>query len=191
MGCVSTLDSGNKLETGHTGGLFPRFQVCPDWNLETKGYGAQRVSFCFHVSSGKAAETMIDLQAIFGDGPAPVAAPEVIPEAVAPVAAPGPDDDGGRQHDDDGGRFAGWVRRPDAHGRMGWEAPDLPEAVPLDALPLPGPACPRCGSLEQWQDALGRQRCGRCEADALGKAMKLAERAARLRNRRSCQNENP
>jgi hypothetical protein len=55
----------------------------------------------------------------------------------------------------------------------------------------PGPGCPVCGSLEQWQDLLGRQRCGRCEVDALARAIKLAERAARLRKRRSCQNENP
>ncbi len=73
--------------------------------------------------------------------------------------------------------FADWVCRPDAHGRMGWE----PEAAPFDDLDLPGPGCPMCRSLEQWQDALGRQRCGRCEADALGKALQLAERAARLR----------
>jgi hypothetical protein len=28
-----------------------------------------------------------------------------------------------------GTRFADWVRRPDCHGRMGLEAPNLPEAV--------------------------------------------------------------
>jgi hypothetical protein len=83
--------------------------------------------------------------------------------------------------DDDGGRCADWVRRPDSDGRTGWETPDLPEAVDVEDLPLPGPGCPVCGSLEQWQDALGRQRCGGCEADALGRALKLVERAARLR----------
>jgi len=111
---------------------------------------------------------MIDLQAIFGNGPA---APEEIPEAVAPAAVtPCHDADGGRQHDDDGGiRFADWVRRPDAHGRMGWEAPDLPERDrwwarrDFDDLPLPIAGCPMCGSLESWQDALGRQRCGVCD----------------------------
>jgi ribosomal protein S27AE len=108
---------------------------------------------------------MIDLQAIFGGGPA-------VPVAVAAmVSCP----------DDDGGRFVDWVRRPDAYGCMGWQAPDLPEAMSFDDLDLPGPACPRCGSLVQWQDLLGRQRCGVCEADALGRALKLAERAARLR----------
>jgi hypothetical protein len=94
---------------------------------------------------------------------------------LAAVSSGGPGDAADREP------FAAWVRRPDAHGRMGWEAPDLPEAVPLDALPLPGLACPRCGSLESWQDALGRQRCGHCEGDTLGRALKLAERATRLR----------
>ena len=123
---------------------------------------------------------MIDLQAIFGDGPAAVPVPEAVPQPQ--VAPPGVDDDvGGRQHDDGGGQFADWVCRPDCHGRMGWQAPGLPEAVPFDALPLPGPACPVCGSLERWQDLLGRQRCGVCEAETLDKAMELAERAARLR----------
>jgi hypothetical protein len=55
---------------------------------------------------------MIDLQAIFGDGPA--AAVAALPDLAAadPLAAL---------------PFADWVRRPDCHGRMGWEAPDLPE----------------------------------------------------------------
>jgi hypothetical protein len=48
---------------------------------------------------------------LFGGGPAVATA--------AMVASP---------DDDDGGRFADWVRRPDFHGRMGWEAPGMPEA---------------------------------------------------------------
>ncbi len=44
------------------------------------------------------------LENLFGGGPAMATA--------ATVASP----------DDDGGRFADWVRRPDSHGRMGWEA---------------------------------------------------------------------
>ena len=39
-GCASRSESGHKLETGHKGGVFPRFQVCPDWHLETKVYVA-------------------------------------------------------------------------------------------------------------------------------------------------------
>jgi hypothetical protein len=56
-------------------------------------------------------------------------------------------------------------------------------SCPWDEATEPGPACPVCGSLESWQDALGRERCGVCEADALAKALQLAERAARLRKR--------
>ncbi|MFZ1933325.1 MAG: hypothetical protein WCB27_01330 [Thermoguttaceae bacterium] len=59
--------------------------------------------------------------------------------------------------------------------------PAIPEVVPFDDLPLPGPACPKCGSLEEWTDLLGWQRCGVCEADTLEKALQLANRAARLR----------
>jgi hypothetical protein len=39
--------------------------------------------------------------------------------------------------------FAGWVQRPDCHGRMGWEAPNLPEwqrwwaRCDFDDLPAP------------------------------------------------------
>ena len=77
--------------------------------------------------------------------------------------------------------FTDWVLRPDSHGRMGWEAPDLPEAVPFDDLPLPGPGCPVCGSLESWRDLLGRERCGVCERGLLDKAFQLTEKAARLR----------
>ena len=49
----------------------------------------------------------------------------------------------------------------------------LPEAVPFDDLDLPGPACPacpRCGSLEEWIDLLGGRHCGICEPGTLGKA---------------------
>ncbi|MCE5268283.1 MAG: hypothetical protein LLG00_10405 [Planctomycetaceae bacterium] len=109
------------------------------------------------------------LENLFGGGPVTVA------------TVPGPEDAGGHRHDDDGDRFADWVPRPGAHGRMGWQAPDLPEVVAFDDLPLPGPACPVCDSLESWQDALGRQRCAVCEAGVLDRAMEWAERAARLR----------
>jgi len=51
----------------------------------------------------------------------------------------------------------------------------------FDSLSLPGDPCPRCGSLEEWADLLGGRHCGVCEADALGKALRLAELAAWLR----------
>jgi hypothetical protein len=60
--------------------------------------------------------------------------------------------------------------------------PANPEVAAFDDLPLPGPACPRCKSLESWTDGLGRQRCGACEANTLHKGLQLAERAAWLRD---------
>jgi membrane-associated PAP2 superfamily phosphatase len=68
-------------------------------------------------------------------------------------------------------------------------AADDGSSCPWEAME-PGPGCPVCGSLEQWQDGRGCRRCGVCEADALDKALKLVERAARLRKRRSCQSDN-
>ena len=59
--------------------------------------------------------------------------------------------------------------------RLDWPCPSS------DGTIEPGPACSVCGSLEHWQDGLGRRRCGVCEADALARARRLAETAARLR----------
>jgi hypothetical protein len=62
--------------------------------------------------------------------------------------------------------------------------PDLDQdnsSDPWEEAVDPPPACQQCGSLESWQDLLGRQWCGVCEVDALGRALQLAERAARLR----------
>ncbi len=108
------------------------------------------------------------LGSLFGVGPvvAPVTAPAV---AAVPVSSP-----------DDGGRFADWVCRPDGSGRMGWESPGLPESdrwwarCDFDAQPEPGAGCPVCGSLESWQDLLGRERCGRCESDTLEKSAEIS-----------------
>ncbi|MEN6452083.1 MAG: hypothetical protein ABFC96_16455 [Thermoguttaceae bacterium] len=117
---------------------------------------------------------MIDLVAIFGESCAavPVAVTTIIavPE---PEAAPVPDDAGGS--------FSDWVYRADALGVTGWQAPDLPEVAPFDALPVPGPACPVCGSLEEWTDLLGGRHCQQCDGDWLRRALDWAERAARLR----------
>ncbi|MBU4271714.1 MAG: hypothetical protein KKE86_08120 [Planctomycetes bacterium] len=118
---------------------------------------------------------MIDLQAIFGNGPAvPVAAPP--PEPAADPLATFP--------------FADWVLRPDAHGRMGWVAPDLPESdrwwatADFDDLPPPGPACPRCGSLAEWWDLLGGRHCGQCDGDVLRHGLDLLDRAEKIRSQR-------
>ena len=76
---------------------------------------------------------------------------------------------------------ANWVLRPDSRGVMGWQAPDpWPAWEDLPALPDP---CPKCGSLELWQDALGGWHCQRCERPAFERGLRLAERAARLLGR--------
>ena len=104
----------------------------------------------------------------------------VVMAALAAVCGP---DDGraGSLQDDDGGRFADWVRRPDSRGRMGWQAPETPVMVPFDDLPRPGPPCPKCGSLELWQSVAGTWRCCHCDAAALQRSRELADLAARLR----------
>ncbi len=79
--------------------------------------------------------------------------------------------------------FADWVFRPDAHGRLGWETPDLDEAdrwwarADFDDLPEPGEPCPKCGSLEAWWDLLGGQHCQHCDGERLRRSFDLAERA--------------
>ena len=46
-----------------------------------------------------------------------------------------------------------------------------------------GEPCAKCGSLEWWTDGLNRQRCGRCEREALDRALRLRARAAQKRRR--------
>jgi hypothetical protein len=89
-----------------------------------------------------------------GNGPAPEAstdAPEPIP-----------------------GLFEGWTLRPDAGGRLGWEAPDLPEVDRVTFDDLPGPAavcagvhpCPWCGRRSWWRSIYGVVVCGWCHPPA-------------------------
>jgi hypothetical protein len=74
---------------------------------------------------------MIDLQAIFGNGPVAVPKVVIVPEAVDTAADPLI-----------GTPFANWVRRPDCYASMGWEAPNLPESdrwwarCAFDTLPV-------------------------------------------------------
>ena len=84
-------------------------------------------------------------------------------------------------------RFAGWVQRPDATGRMGWEAPNLPgwqrwwAGSTFEELPdLPSP-CPQCHSLELWQTMEGGWRCLHCERAEFERSQELARLAHRLR----------
>ena len=127
------------------------------------------------------------LETLFGTEPA--AAPAVGSAAV-PQAVGRPEAAGAFHLDVDAellARFASWVRRPDHGGRMGWEPADLPEEErwwargDFDSLPLPGPVCPRCGSLELWQSVAGTRRCCHCDAAALQRSRGLANLAARLR----------
>jgi len=72
-------------------------------------------------------------------------------------------------------QFADWVRRQDATGRWGREAPDLPEwhrwwAHPENVIE-PSEPCPRCGSLEKWWDLTGGEHCQRCEGDKLARVL--------------------
>lgn len=48
---------------------------------------------------------------------------------------------------------------------------------------VPGSPCPKCRSLERWQDAIGRERCGVCEAEVLNNARRLAQAAISLQTR--------
>jgi hypothetical protein len=68
---------------------------------------------------------------------------------------------------------------------------DVQDVPDFDSLPLPGDPCPRCGSLEEWADLLGRHRCGVCERDILAKALSWAGRAAKLRERAQRQRPAP
>ena len=53
---------------------------------------------------------MLDLESIFGE--ATIEQPEAVSMVPGVLVA---------------SRFAGWVRRPDVSGLMGWEAPNLPD----------------------------------------------------------------
>jgi len=44
-------------------------------------------------------------------------------------------------------------------------------------------ACPQCGRLAWWESADGGRHCLDCEAEPLDRGKRLAEKAARLRNR--------
>jgi hypothetical protein len=106
------------------------------------------------------------LGSLFGVGPTVATVAAVPRNKLVPLVVDG------RQDDGDGGRFADWVRRPDCHGRMGWETPDLPEAerwwarcdfddlpeVPegfsMGELPKPAPPLPRRGVSGGMVDTL-------------------------------------
>ena len=102
--------------------------------------------------------------------------------------------------------FSDWVLRPDANGRIGLEAPSLPEVdrwwatSPWEGVPrapdapatkphcsdgwppntiVPPEGCKQCGSLDQWQSMAGDWHCSICEPPTKSRAW--LERAAKLR----------
>lgn len=69
-----------------------------------------------------------------------------------------------------------------------WEHGDGPQPEALDAGGWPVGAiepepCPTCPRLLTWQDVGGRWRCEACDADALARSQRLADAAARSRQR--------
>jgi len=94
------------------------------------------------------------------------------PRAAGPEPAPEP--------------FAGWVLRSDVSGRLGWEAPGLPEAARwwADSRFEDLPAvefCPKCGGVMWWWTVGGDRRCMVCDPPTA--AIRLLERAERIRRR--------
>ena len=80
--------------------------------------------------------------------------------------------------------FAGWIRRPDATGRLGWESPESPRCwggSTFEDLLEPPPACDECGSLELWETLAGTWRCLHCDPPTT--AIRLLEQAAAIRRR--------
>ena len=147
-----TLDS-MKRATGRRVENVPYVPYVPRIGHE-KGKNGQAGGYIGHIPRGRYGEkTMVFdvtdlLENLFGDGPTVALA------AVVPVAAPEPAADPLAASP-----FADWVRRPDCHGRMGWELPGLTESdrwwarCDFDGLPevpvgfsigeLPKPAQPR------------------------------------------------
>ena len=125
---------------------------------------------------------MIDLESIFGEPAAPAGRPPADgPEPVGPATiGPAPVERGGRP-------ATATLDAPDAPG----PDPDpVPDVEPVDFGPDGWPVgsidpqdCPTCPGLLTWQDAAGRWRCERCHADALARSMRLADAAARSRQR--------
>ncbi len=70
--------------------------------------------------------------------------------------------------------------------------PTIPPVVAAEpdewdlAMPIEGiEPCRQCGSLETWWDCDGKPHCQQCEP--IRRALALADLAARIRSRKSCQ----
>ena len=64
-----------------------------------------------------------------------------------------------------------------------------PQAPPVAVVPVgdgwesaiePPPPCPKCGSLELWQDILGGWHCQHCDGAKFQRSLRLMDQAARL-----------
>ena len=90
------------------------------------------------------------------------------------------------------GPFADWVLRPDVTGRLGWEPPDLPDAVrwwarsTFDDLPTLRPQprrpgidpCGWCGRRDWWRSVTWPDvvRCGWCHPPLSGPGIEWLNR---------------
>ena len=84
-----------------------------------------------------------------------------------------------------GTMFEGWCPHAAPDGTVVWLPPNAPEpalksvVAVLDLSDQPPeaiPACPRCDSLELWQDGLGAWHCIPCDRERFDRARRLAER---------------
>ena len=127
---------------------------------------------------------MLDLQALFGEQL------QAAPTTAAPAPGPEPTTSGAGAPEDLG-ETSGAVHPIDAwlaaqdwsqwrYERGRYIGPESDGAGDWDRLPSPRP-CAICGFLGRWFDLLGGEHCQRCEAEALRRALALADRAERLR----------
>ena len=191
---------GNNATRQRPGGCFhvySCFQI-GTWKqklLESKGLGL------VSTFPDRKAKAMIDLEAIFSDNPEAIT--WIVPGAGAGDKAPASEQAAGNPttatdapeaaptrnsaavHPDARvAPFPGWVLRPDATGRLGWEPPGLPEErrwwarATFDDLPRfpkrmasPGAGpCPWCGRREWWRSRTWPDvvRCGWCSPPVPG-----------------------
>jgi hypothetical protein len=115
---------------------------------------------------------MIDLEAIFGDGPGASSGELVAAASDAPGAI----------------AVGSMISAAEPGSQLDLGA--IPE-MPVDALEAPvwedclalDFACPTCGGLEAWQDFAGRWHCTECDAAGLERSLEFAERAQRMAGR--------
>jgi hypothetical protein len=128
-------------------------------------------------------EKVLDLHAIFGEEPVATVVP---PPATMPAdlytgaASADPADDLGAvagnealdalvASESEPVQFDTWVQRPDVHGRLGWEQPELLEADrwwargDFEDLPEADWACATCGGFLWWEDGFGGRHCSACD----------------------------